>query len=365
MTDENPGEASGSTVVEPKPAEPKTATSEETERKDGKDGNEDRPSEEYGSRSFSQALLDGAANNATESNALDATLKSFGYQTNQQINNYYGGDRRRSAIPTVVAEETLGRIRTVFIAPRGYAELWDRVEDRNLVILTAPAGCGRRHAALHVLDAVCDGRVHELSGPSVAELHAADLAENTGYLWTDRRGAYDDSVEPQHVERVVEALRRRNSRMIIVSQVVAKWSFELADHRCELTGPPELTAVVERYLTTRSDQTKKIRDLLRQPSVVDALTRLSTVEGAAQLGTGLLDAMHGRVTVDRALARAEAMSAGMTDWFGSLQEPQDQALALALGTLDGLAYPTVMAAARDLEAASAEGRNDEPEEDTA
>lgn len=318
------------------------ATSEDT----GQD--EDDAAEEYGSDKLSADLLDQADEQATASRALDATLRSFGFQTNQQINNFFGGTPvrvKRTALP----EETLARVRASFVAPPGYTALWDRVEDRGLVILGGPAGCGRRHTATYVLDAVCDARIHQLTGGSVADLDPAGITEHTGYLWCDLRHPEDEPVPAYEVERLVEVLRVRHSRMIILSPPAADWSFELTQYRHELAGPPDLDAVLRRHLAASGAAEQRVEDLLRAEAVVAARNELTSASAAAGLGTALIDVLAGRCTAEQAVARAQARAEGTAEWFSRLTNRGDRALALALATLDKLPYSTVIAGARHLD----------------
>ncbi len=305
--------------------------------------------EEYGSEKLSADLLDQANEQATASRALDAAMRSFGFQTNQQINNFFGTAQARAVKRTALPQETLARVRASFVEPPGYTGLWDLLEDRALVILHAPGGCGRRHAATYVLDAVCDARIQQLTGGTVADLDPAGIDEYTGYLWCDLRHPDDAPIEPHDVERVAEALRVRHSRMVIISPAAAEWSFELAQYRHELAGPPDLGDVLRRHIEASRAERQRIDALLSEPAVVAAREALTSASAAAGLGTALADVLAGRCTAEQAVSKAQARAEGTADWFARLANRGDRALALALATLDKLPYSTVIAGARRLD----------------
>ena len=178
----------------------------------GQDKPEDTKSRgpEFGSDRLSEELLDESDRNATESLAFDEAMQGLGFQTNQQINNFFRPDGTRAAVTRErLTISTLARIRETFVQPGGYRELWRRLEQRSLVILCARPGFGRQHAAIHLLDAQCDGRVEKLSGKAIGDLAEGDLSAHTGYLWTELRDRDDVRAQVHQIERLAELLQHR------------------------------------------------------------------------------------------------------------------------------------------------------------
>jgi hypothetical protein len=302
---------------------------------------------EHGSGSIGADLLDDASKQFTVSRAFDAAMRTFGLQTNLQINNF-GGAGRSDPLPrqATVPGRSLARVRSVWVEPGGYRELWDRVEDCTLVITTGGRGCGTQYAATRILDALCDGRVHHLTLGSITDLKTANVAENTGYLWTDLELTDDDSRRPDQLDGLTEALQTHGSRMIIVAPSDVPWSFLLGEHRCDLTGPPSLDAVLRLHLGAPED---RVAELLDSPAVAAAQQRLSGAEQAARLGSALREVLAGQISPEDAIRRAGAGRESTAEWFAALPDREDRALALALAALDGLSLPTVMAGARELD----------------
>jgi hypothetical protein len=309
------------------------------------DSGDDRT--EHGSDKIGADLLDAASKQFAVSRAFDAAMHTFGLQTNLQINNF-GEAGRAGPLPrqATVPGRSLDRVRSMWAEPKGYRELWDRVEDRALVITTGGRGCGAQHAATRILDALCDGRVRHLTSGSVTDLQTADLAENTGYLWTDLNAANDETRGPLHLDRLAETLQSRGSRMIIVTPPEVAWSFLIEEHRCDLTGPPDLSAVLRLHLGASGERSAEVLD---DPAVTAARQRLGSAEQAARLGTALRDVLAGRITPEDAVRRAGAVRESTAQWFAALPDREDRALALALAALNGLSLPTVMAGARELD----------------
>jgi hypothetical protein len=336
-------------------------TLQDTNQPSDGDGKKDQPptedtesAEEYGSKKFSADLLEGAKERATESLALDAAMQTFGLQTNQQINyNYFGPGPMGSAVGQMaLPERTLARARRYFVKPPGYSGVWDCLEDRMLVILTARPGSGRQYTATRLLDAICDGRVQHLVGGTIVDMGISDIADDTGYLWTDVSQPEDRQAVTHHVDRLVDALRIRRSRMVILSPAGADWSFQVSDHCRELTDPPDLDEIVRIHLRTDGKdegQDSAIEDLLAHPAVKHARAKLIGAEAAAGLGAALQEVLSGLVSVEDAMHKAETIAEGTTEWFARLPGREDRALALALGALDGLSYPTVIEGARQLD----------------
>lgn len=302
---------------------------------------------EHGSDSIGADLLDGASKHFAVSRAFDAAMRTFGLQTNLQINNFDGAGRSGPLLrQATVSGRSLIRVRSMWAEPEGYRELWDRVEDRALVITTGGLGCGTQHAATRILDALCDGRVRHLASGSITDLGTADVAENTGYLWTDLDPINEDARGPHHLDRLAETLQFRGSRMIIVAPSEVVWSFLVEEHRCDLTGPPNLDAVLRLHLGASEERAAEV---LSHPVVAAARQRLGGAEQAARLGTALREVLAERISPEEAVYRAGAVRESTAQWFTALPDREDRALALALAALNGLSVPTVMAGARGLD----------------
>ncbi|MFI5496337.1 hypothetical protein [Actinoplanes sp. NPDC051859] len=332
----------------PSPGSAPKATAEQAEvhpKRASDDSTESQ--EEHGSGKIAVEMLDDASKQATVSRAFDAAMQTFGLQTNLQINNF-DGVGRSGPLPhrMAVSERSLGRVRSLWAAPGGYLELWNRVEERMLVITTGGRGYGTHHAATRILDALCDGRVQHLTSGSITDLTTTDVAANTGYLWTDLDPTDDDPRGPHQLDRLAETLESRGSRMIIVAPPGAAWSFMVEEHRCDLTCPPSLDAVLRLHLDAPEDRSA---GLLTSPVVVAARERLGGAEQAARLGSALREVLAEQISPEDAIRRAGAVRESTAEWFAALAQREDRALALALAALDGLSLPTVMAGARDLD----------------
>ncbi|RSM37001.1 hypothetical protein DMB66_59805, partial [Actinoplanes sp. ATCC 53533] len=132
-----------------------------------------------------------------------------------------------------------------------------------MVVLSGGHGFGKRHAAIHALDAICDGRVQEFGADTMADVAVAALSEDTGYLWT---GLADNvTAEAHEAELLREALRIRRSRMVIIWPGGAKWPFELRELLQIFTVAPDLSAVLRQHLQV---------DLEDDPPAVAAINAL-------------------------------------------------------------------------------------------
>ncbi|MEU8235355.1 hypothetical protein AB0C12_37690 [Actinoplanes sp. NPDC048967] len=299
----------------------------------------------------SAGLLDGADALAAGSRALAEASRTFRLQTNQQINIFGTPDGARPFSVTALSADTLSRVRGSFVQSNDYPALWDRLLDQHLVVLSGGPGRGKRHAAMHALDAVCDGRVHELTARGMAELTVAELSEDTGYLWT---GLADNVVAEAHeAELLREALRTRRSRMVVIWPASATWPFELDELRQLFTATPDLSAVLRQHLQAGLDEdprtTSAVASLLDDPLVAEALARLAGAEEAARLGAALRDVVRDGGSPADVLNRFAASAEQTSEWFATLKQREDRAFALALGALDGLSFPTVVAGARRLD----------------
>ncbi|GAA2591654.1 hypothetical protein GCM10010435_82960 [Winogradskya consettensis] len=316
---------------------------------------EDRPAAEqretaekepHAANAIAEDALTNAAEFAAESRALDAASAIFGLQTNQQI-NFHGSVRPAAPYRSSgISAETLARVRRYFVCPGDYPDLRDRLLDANLVVVCGRPGSGRQHIATHVLDALCDGQVNHLTGGGLADLDVDELADDTGYLWTDLAELAAGAVEAAEAERLIEALRERRAHMVVILPEGARWPLELNRHRHSLDSPADLSEVLGLYLRPEIEASSvAVAELLGLPEVVEAVTSLAGAGQAAGLGTALKNVLLGRSSVTAALQEAQ----GAADWFAKLPHREDRAFALALAALDGLSFPTVVAGARRLD----------------
>ena len=341
MSPKEQGAEPDAVAEKPGEAEQSTADSKEQKESPRDDG------EAFGAEQLSGELLDRAAERAASSRALDQASRAFDQRTNQQINNFYGAGPRRTPIETVpLSPDTLDRVRRDFVRPAEYEALWEVVERRHLVVLSAPAGFGRTHTSRHVLDAVCESQVVEITGGSLVDLDEADLAEDTGYLWTGMCRPHVGRVETHLVERLSELLRVRHARMIILAVPEIEWPFELHQHRFELAVPPDIGEICRRQIAGHGATAEEVADLLVRPVVARAASRLAGAGAAARLGTALRQVLTAELTPEEAVGRAEEDTA---NWLYGLRDGEERAVALALGALNGLSFPAVVAGARQLD----------------
>lgn len=324
----------------------KQSTAEENPTTD--DSTTELEEEDHGPDRLSAGLLDDADALAAGSRALAEASRTFRLQTNQQINFFGAPAGERAAAFAPLPAETLARVRSTFVQPEEYPRLWDGLLDQHLVVLGGGPGYGKRHAAIHALDAICDGRVHEVSARTLAAFPASALSDDTGYLWT---GIADDAVAVAHeAELLREALRTRQAHMVIIWPGAARWPFELGELRQAFTVAPELSAVLRQHLQAGLGDDPPVAEvvetLLADPQVAEALSRLAGAQEAAQLGAALRDVVHKRAALPDVLQRAASTAQQTSEWFAALPEREDRAFALALGALDGLSFPTVVAGAR-------------------
>jgi hypothetical protein len=136
------------------------------------------PDEPHGADALTEDVLTNARSFAAEAHTLDAASHAFGLQTNQQI-NLFGLARAEAAYRTTpLSAETLARVRGTFVFPDDYTALRSQLMDGNLVILSGRPGSGRQHLAMHILDALCDGRVDHLTGGALADLDVNIVADD-------------------------------------------------------------------------------------------------------------------------------------------------------------------------------------------
>jgi hypothetical protein len=306
----------------------------------------DRDDEKHGTDVIVEDAVDNAASFAAESQTLDAASAALGLQTNQQINFLGVGQAEKPYQTTPLSAETLARVRRAFVHSGDYVPLRDRVLDTHLVILSGRPGSGRQHLATHILDALCDGHVDHVAGGTMADLDVTDLAEDRGYLWIGIAGNPVGDIELSHADRLVEALRERDARMVIVWPDGTRFPFELENFRFPLTHDLDLGDVLQAHLDAEAESNPTaIATLLAHPDVTDARARLSGAGEATRLAHALKNVLLGRGSVPEALWQAE----GTADWFARLPEREDRAFALSLAALDGLSYPAVVAGARRLD----------------
>ncbi|RSM38061.1 hypothetical protein DMB66_59240 [Actinoplanes sp. ATCC 53533] len=220
-----------------------------------------------------------------------------------------------------------------------------------MVVLSGGHGFGKRHAAIHALDAICDGRVQEFGADTMADVAVAALSEDTGYLWT---GLADNvTAEAHEAELLREALRIRRSRMVIIWPGGAKWPFELRELLQIFTVAPDLSAVLRQHLQVDLEDdppaVAAINALLADPLAIEAQTSLTGAEEAARLGVALRDVVLEGGSLPEVLQRVAAAAEQTSAWFAKLPEREDRAFALALGALDGLSFPAVVAGARRMD----------------
>ena len=304
--------------------------------------------ENHGRDLLAKGLLDDADALAAGSRALAEASRTFRLQTNQQINIFGAPAGERATSLTPLSAETLARVRGTFVQPEEYPRLWDRLLDQHLVVLGGGPGYGKRHAAIHALDAICDGRVHEVSARTLAAFPASAVSDDTGYLWT---GVADDAVAEAHgAELLREALRVRRAHMVIIWPGAARWPFELGELRQTFTVAPDLPAVLRQHLQAGlgddPPMAGAVETLLADQQVAEALTMLAGAQEAAQLGAALRDVVRKRAALPDVLQRLASTGQQTSEWFAALPEREDRAFALALGALDGLSFPTVVAGAR-------------------
>lgn len=247
---------------------------------------------------------------------------------------------------------TLSQVRVTFAPPADYARLWRHIEDKPLLVMRAAAGCGGTWSALHLLDAVCAGRVRQYPGPiEVSRLAREDFVEGTGYLVENLREEKVHAIQPDHLHALVERLRSRQARLVILTAAdVPDWSAALADYVDELGAPPAAIEVLRRHLLMQVDAMydEEVRRVLDAPEVTVVLASM-TADGCAvaevsELARRLKRVVLGELTLAQVCATMDRSATRFATWFQSLREPEDRAFATALGVLHGLPYPTVASA---------------------
>jgi hypothetical protein len=256
-----------------------------------------------------------------------------------------------------IARATLERLRETFVAPAGYVRLWRHIEDKPLLVLRAAIGSGRTYTALHLLDAICAGRVHQYSGTTdMSRLAQSDFAEGTGYLMIDLPERHVRATQAHELEAISERLHRRDARLVIITadDVAAAWCPAFADYVDELSAPPLVAEVLRRHLLTglRAEHHERALTLLDDPDVAVVLTSMvadrcsvaEVYEFACRLKRVVLDELR----LPDVCATADRSAARIATWFQGLREPEDRTFAVALGVLNGLPYATVAAAGETL-----------------
>jgi hypothetical protein len=270
--------------------------------------------------------------------------------------NTRGPEARLSAGP--VPRERLDRLAATFVPPPGYPALAASLARSPLVILRAPAGCGRTTATLHLLDRESAEGVASLDPDTTlvpAELPA--LRANHGYVVSSvsERLAAFGSFAADQLRRHLETVGAR--LVVIADDDVPLREADLGECLVGLGEPPR-AEVVRSHLQwllgpemTDTEAADRVAELLLDESTRTHLAELGSapVRDAVRLAEDLGVVALGKAVLAEVLdRRSEAAALHFFDRFDAEWDTERRALAIALAAFNGMPVQVVDRLARDL-----------------
>jgi hypothetical protein len=153
-----------------------------------------------------------------------------------------GGGRGVAPGPGPVRAELLATVSDRYVKIPEYDDIAAGLKARHLVVLVGPTGTGRTTTALHLLDAVSDGKVSRLDG---VQVQPDQIEPGHGYLGELTRRREDPT--PVEADRLADVFERQGAFCVLVATsdpaVRSAYSAYLAT-----CSAPDVTAMLRTHI---------------------------------------------------------------------------------------------------------------------
>ncbi|QFZ16989.1 hypothetical protein [Saccharothrix syringae] len=265
------------------------------------------------------------------------------------------GEVHRRTVPTgPIPPETLNSVLAAFVAPANYRDLRQRLRERRLVLLRAPAGWGRTATALNLLGVECADGVDKLSPDTDLRSPTApvDLVADHGYLLESLEYDQAAGLTEFALDLWARRLADAGARMVVlVGTDTPLRNREPAAYLVD--GAPrtdDLALVLSHFRVGLRDLGEPERDLAEFPECADLVEEVAgrslRARDLADLGRGLCLVVRGERDVEEVRRRyARNAETALREWFRGLPDHDHRAFAIALAVFDGMPLATVAEAA--------------------
>lgn len=259
------------------------------------------------------------------------------------------------AMATVVAEETVRKIRAVYEKTPSYRQVRRVLETRRVAILFGQHHVGKWATALHLLSETDQGGISEIN-PDI------DLDGLMGFGFEYGRRYVVDALRPEIAERLntfvlnrlSTTLESRSSQLVLTIDSRAALAREtVGDYLVTWSEAPDQKVVLERHLDWYLSEAKtnaNVRELLAVEGVHDLLENHLAPGEIDRLAELLAQSACGEISADEALQRFEVRAQQDVErWFRTHTDLSDCTFMIAVAVLNGASYQAVANAAARLQ----------------
>jgi hypothetical protein len=262
----------------------------------------------------------------------------------------------RSAMVTVVAEDTVRKIRAVYEQPEPYRLARRVLETRRLAILFGQHHVGKWATALYLLSETEPGGISEIN-PDI------DLDGLLEFGFDYGRRYVVDALRPEVAERLTTfvmnrlsaTLESQSSQLVLTVDARAALPREtVGDYLVTWNETPNQRVILERHLNWYLTEAKagvEARELLQVEGLDDLLENHLAPGEIDRLAELLSQSASGEMSAEEALQHFEVQAQQDVErWFTTHTDLNDCSFMIAVAVLNGASYQAVANAAARLQA---------------
>jgi hypothetical protein len=281
-----------------------------------------------------------------------ATYVSGGHDQQVHVGDrFYYHARSPVAEPGEVREEQLMLLRDRYVQVPNYDQICEDLQKTRLLVLVGSPGSGRSTTALHLLDALTNGKVRRLE----PEIDIRSIDES---MVGKRRGSLavlsGPTIPPTkaQADRLAALLARQGSFCVVVATPTPPVLRAFADYRADCSPPP-FAALLRGHLeanVTAEDPVGTVDDLVALamgPKLQKAMAAAPRASEVAELARLLSEYKRGKLPFETVTRNAEAfLDLRIERWFSELggsrrrdiveRELRIAGLRVALAVFNGL-----------------------------
>jgi len=275
-----------------------------------------------------------------------------------------GGDQRKhgaiagavaasEVIAGYVAENEIGKARSVYVPPSCHDRALATLAEHHLVILVGPARWGKWTAALWLLQDAGAVPIAEV-GPDVADdqLLGMDIDEGVGYVADTLPIETIRALGTRGLGRLAARLQSAGSHMVITA--TRRDSLAASDpalHVVSWDALPDPVRVLETRIGSREDEALQgvMREHLEHQEVLRLLQGQLVPSEADHLAELLFHVAQGEIELEEGLSRFRLRTKALLEnWFRANHQPDQQAFMIATAVFNGSEFDTIAEASEQL-----------------